>query len=92
MHTLKVVASGLLLLALCLVVGRWLGTTPAAGIATAVKVFVLLWFVAAAVNLWVGVTRAGYTVAEEAPVFGIVFAVPVAVALLAWWIGARYSR
>jgi hypothetical protein len=57
-----------------------------------VKVFVLLRFVAAAVNLWVGVTRAGNTVAEEAPVFGIVFAVPVAVALLAWWIGARYAR
>jgi hypothetical protein len=35
------------------------------------------------------VTRAGYSFAEEAPVFGVVFAVPVAVALPVWWIGTR---
>jgi hypothetical protein len=92
MHTLKVIAGGILLLAVCLLAGRWLGATPAAGMATAVKVFVPLWFVAAAVNLWIGVTRAGYSFADEAPVFGIVFAVPVAVALLVWWIGTRYPR
>jgi hypothetical protein len=89
MHTLKVIVGGLLLLAVCLLAGRWLGATPAAGMATAVKVFVPLWFVAAAINLWVGVKHAGYSFAEEAPVFGIVFAVPVAFALLVWWIGRR---
>jgi len=41
--------------------------------------------VAAAVNMWIGVTRAGYSVAEEAPIFLIVFAVPAAVALLVAW-------
>jgi hypothetical protein len=31
------------------------------------------------------VTRAGYSVAEEAPIFLVVFAVPAAVALLVAW-------
>ena len=90
MHTLKVLAAGLVLLAVCLVVGRGLASGgPAAGMAMGVKIFVPLWFVGAAVNMWLGVTRAGYTVAEEAPVFALVFGLPVAAALLVWWIAAR---
>ena len=35
--------------------------------------------------MWIGVSRAGYSVADEAPVFLVVFGVPAAVAaLLAW--------
>jgi hypothetical protein len=78
-HTLKVVAGGLVLLALCIVVGR----------ATGARLFLPLWLVAAGVNLWFGVSRAGYSLAEEAPVFLIVFGVPAAAALLAIW---RLSR
>jgi hypothetical protein len=35
--------------------------------------------------MWIGVARAGYTVAEEAPIFALVFAVPAAVAVLVVW-------
>jgi hypothetical protein len=35
--------------------------------------------------MWIGVARAGYSVAEEAPIFAVVFAVPAVVALLAAW-------
>jgi hypothetical protein len=39
-HTIKVIAGGFVLLALCLLIGRWIGgPTPAAGLATAAKVF-----------------------------------------------------
>jgi len=86
MHTLKVIAGGLVLLALCLLIGRWIGgPTPATGVATAAKVFIALWFLAAGINMWVGVSRAGYSVAEEAPSFVVVFAVPAAVALVVLW-------
>ena len=48
-------------------------------------IFIVLWLLGAGINLWVGVSRAGYTLAEEAPVFLLVFGVPAAVAaLLAW--------
>ena len=86
MHTVKVIAGGLVLLVLCLLIGRWVGgPTQAVGLVKAVKVFVPLWFVAAGINMWVGVSKAGYSVAEEAPIFLVVFAVPTAVALLVLW-------
>lgn len=89
-HTLKVTAGGLVLLALCLLIGRWVdGPTPAVGLVNAVKVFVPLWLVAAGINMWVGVSKAGYSVAEEAPIFVVVFAVPTAVALVVLWRATR---
>ena len=91
-HTVKVIAGGFVLLALCLLIGRWIGGPPpaAAGLATAAKVFIPLWLIAAGINLWVGVAKAGYSVAEEAPIFLVVFAVPAAVALLLlWWLSRR---
>ena len=48
-----------------------------------------LWLVAAGINMWVGVSKAGYSVAEEAPIFLVVFAVPTAVALLVLWRATR---
>jgi hypothetical protein len=35
--------------------------------------------------MWVGVTRAGYTVAEEFPIFLVIFALPALAALLIRW-------
>jgi hypothetical protein len=83
MHTVIVIAAGFGLLGLCALVGRVLGGT--AGTATAALVFLPLWLVGAGINMYVGVKRAGYSVAEEAPVFLVVFAIPAAAALLAWW-------
>ena len=74
-HTIKVILGGLVLLALCVLVGR----------ANGAKLFIPLWLVGAGINMWIGVTRAGYSVAEEAPIFLLVFAVPAAVALLVLW-------
>jgi hypothetical protein len=86
MHTIKVIAGGLVLLGLCLLIGRWLGgPTPAVGLATGAKLFIPLWLIAAGINMWIGVSKAGYSVADEAPVFVVVFAVPAAVALLVLW-------
>jgi hypothetical protein len=74
-HTIKVIAGGLLLLALCALLGR----------ANGARLFIPLWLVGAGINMWIGVTRAGYSVAEETPIFLLVFAVPAAVALVVLW-------
>jgi hypothetical protein len=85
-HTVKVIAGGFALLALCLLIGRLVGgPAPAGGLANGAKVFIPLWLVAAGINMWLGVSKAGYTVAEEAPILLLVFAVPAAVALLLVW-------
>jgi hypothetical protein len=83
MHTVIVVIGGLGLLGLCVLVGRALA--GARGAATASLVFVPLWLAGAGVNMYIGVARAGYTVAEETPIFLVVFAIPAAAALFTWW-------
>lgn len=57
--------------------------TNAAGIFT--LIFMGAWLLIAAANMWVGVTRAGYSVAEEVPVFAIVAGLPLVVLLLVRW-------
>jgi hypothetical protein len=85
-HTLKVIAGGLGLLGLLVLAARFIyGGAPAAGMAAAARWFIPLWLVAAGINMYIGVARAGYSVAEEAPIFLLVFAVPAAVALLLAW-------
>ena len=81
MHSMMVVGLGLCLLSACLIVGRVIGKGRAA-LARAALIFVPLWFIGAAINLWIGVASAGYSVADEAPIFLLVFAVPTAIALL----------
>jgi hypothetical protein len=83
MHTVKVILGGFALLAVCLLAGRLIaGAHP--GLARAALIFLPLWLAATVVNLWIGVTRAGYTIADEVPIAAVVFAVPAAVALLVW--------
>jgi hypothetical protein len=83
MHTVIVVAIGLGLLGLSAVVGSALGSAP--GIAAAAMIFLPLWFIGAGLNLYLGVTKAGYSVADETPIFLAVFAIPAVAALLVWW-------
>ena len=84
MHTALVIGAGFLLLGICLGVGRLIGGPGPAPLATAARSFVPVWFVGALINLWVGVSQAGYTIAEELPVLAVVFGVPAAVALFLW--------
>lgn len=82
MRTALFIVGGIVLFCVCALGARFGGL--AAPTALAAKVFVPVWLVVGLVNLRGGV-RAGYTVAEELPIFFVIFAVPVAVALLAWW-------
>lgn len=83
MHTIIVLAIGFGLLGLCALAGYLAGGMPA--IATAALVFLPLWFIGAGINMYMGIKMAGYSVAEETPMFLLVFGVPAAAALVAWW-------
>ena len=84
MHMAMVMGAGVLLLVVFVMFG-WLWGASVAGMALAAKVFVPAWLLIASVNMWVGVTHAGYTVRQEMPILLIVFAVPAVVAALAMW-------
>jgi hypothetical protein len=62
-----------------------IGNFGGASVARASLWFIPVWLVCAAINMWIGVSRAGYSVAEEFPIFLLVFAVPAVVALAVRW-------
>jgi len=84
MHMAMVIGGGIGLLALFLLFGKlWGGTAP--DLALAAKLFVPVWLMVALVNMWIGVTKAGYSVREELPILAVVFIVPAALAGFAIW-------
>jgi hypothetical protein len=47
--------------------------------------FIGIWFMAAAVNMWIGVSQVGYSFKEELPIFLLIFLLPAAVAAVVKW-------
>ena len=78
LHTIKVLALGFVLLGAFLLIGRALGHGSRAAL-----YFLPVWLAGAAINLWFGVAKAGYSMRDEAPIFLLIFAIPSALALLA---------
>jgi hypothetical protein len=85
MRTGLIIAGGFVLLAFCIAASRWFAGSGTTSMGSAAKGFIPIWLVAAAINMWLGVARAGYTVAEEFPIFLLIFGLPATAALLLWW-------
>ena len=85
MRTLIFIVGGFVLLAACLGAAKLLAGGAAHATRTATLVFIALWFVVAAANMWMGVARAGYSVAEELPIFLLIFGLPAIVGVLLKW-------
>ncbi len=84
MRTVIIILGGFLLWAICIGIAR-LAANSQSSSATATMVFAVLWFATAACNMWIGVSRAGYTFWEELPIFLVIFLLPTAVALFVKW-------
>jgi hypothetical protein len=84
MRTVIIIGAGLIIGALFLFAGRALGRGPET-LALGAKLFIPLWFIAAAANMWIGVAKAGYSFMEELPIFCVIFGVPAVAAGLLWW-------
>ena len=85
MRTLLFLVAGLLLLAAFLLLAKLFSPNYPDATRLATIAYVALWFIIACVNTCVGVARAGYSVAEELPIFLLIFGVPAAVAILLKW-------
>ncbi|HLA72883.1 MAG TPA: hypothetical protein VK624_15360 [Steroidobacteraceae bacterium] len=80
MRTAIILGTGFVLLGACLAAGWFSGGAPRMKMAA--LVFIGLWFIATAANMYVGIARAGYSFMEELPIFLLLFAVPAIVALV----------
>ena len=85
MRTAIIILGGFALWAACLGIAKLLASSRTSSMTTATTVFVALWFVAAASNMWIGVSQAGYSFQEELPIFLLIFLLPAAVAVFVKW-------
>ncbi len=85
MRTLTALVAGLLIFAGLFLFGRLFVQHYPDAATWATWSFVAAWLAATLFNLWVGVSLAGYSVREELPILLLLFAAPVAVALLVRW-------
>jgi hypothetical protein len=85
MRTVLIIVGGLSLLGIFVFLGRLLGGGTPQSMVTAAKLFLPVWLAAALVNMWIGVSRAGYSVAEELPIFLAIFLIPGIAAAFIWW-------
>lgn len=88
MHMLMVIAGGTVLLGVFLLFGHLWGDAPASFV-TAATLFIPVWLALSVTNMWVGASKAGYTVAEEMPVLLADFGTPPVLAVITIWLFTR---
>jgi hypothetical protein len=85
MRTVIIILAGLALWAVFLAIAKVMAGSGTSSMNKATIAFVVIWFAAAAANMWVGISRAGYSFREELPIFLLIFLLPAAVAVLVKW-------
>ncbi|HZM11232.1 MAG TPA: hypothetical protein VFC15_13585 [Candidatus Limnocylindrales bacterium] len=85
MRTLIIIVAGFVVWAICLGSAKLLANASSRSVTVATAVFAVFWFLAAAANMWIGVSRAGYAFRKELPIFLLIFLVPVATAVMVKW-------
>ena len=85
MRTMIIILGGFVLWAACFGIAKLLANTSTLSTTIATAAFVAIWFVAAASNMWVGVSQAGYSFREELPIFLLIFLLPSVVAVFVKW-------
>lgn len=85
MRTGLFLLAGLLLVGATSVLARLFAHNFPSASAVATVAFLLLWLAITGFNMWVGVAKAGYSVAEELPILLLLFGVPAAVAVVLKW-------
>jgi len=85
MRTILFLVAGCLLMGGFLLVGKLFSGQFADAPRVATWAFIVVWLAVAAANMWAGVARAGYSVADESPIFILVFAVPTVLAVFLKW-------
>lgn len=86
MHTVHVIAGGLLLLGIFLAFARAFDGVRHAVRGRFILAFIPVWLACALFNLWIAVARAGYPLSDELAAFLAGFGVPAA---LAYWLHRR---
>lgn len=85
MRTILFLVSGLLLMASLLIAGRMFSEHFPSAPNWALALGLGLWLAVTGANMWIGASKAGYSVGEELPILALLFLVPAAAAVLVRW-------
>src|SRR5688572_3297701 len=85
MRTILFLVAGLFLMASLLIVAKMFSEHFPSAPNWAVALGLSLWLMITATNMWIGVSKAGYSVADELPILLLLFAVPAAAVVLVRW-------
>ena len=85
MRTAVFVIAGFALLALLLIITRAFKPSLARASEIAVPGFIVLWALAAGINMWMGLSQPNNSFMAELPIFLIIFLLPVTAALFVKW-------
>lgn len=82
MRTTLFLVSGLLLITSLLIPARMFSEHFPSAPDWALALGFGLWLAVTGINMWIGVSKAGYSVSGELPIFALLFLVPVVAAVL----------
>ena len=85
MRTALLLTSGLLLMASILILAKLFSEHFPSAPNWALALGLGLWLAATGANMWIGVSKAGYSVADEFPILLLLFAVPAVEGVLIRW-------
>jgi len=85
MRTALFLTSGLLLMASLLIAAKLFSEHFPSAPNWALALGLSLWLATTGANMWIGVSKAGYSVADELPILLLLFAVPAVAAVLIRW-------
>jgi hypothetical protein len=69
MRTFLLVVIGVVTLGGSLAIVRWFGAGWCTAFVDVGRIYIPMWLCVSALNLWIGVKQAGYSLAEEFPIF-----------------------
>jgi hypothetical protein len=85
MRTVLILSAGFLLLAALTIFSKLFTEHYPNAMAWTIYAFLALWLTATGFNLWVGVSKAGYSFGEELPIMALLFLLPAATAIVLKW-------
>lgn len=85
MRTTIILAAGLLLFAAIAMFSKLFSNYYPGATTWGLYIFLTLWLIATGFNMWVGVSKAGYSFSEELPIMLLLYSVPAVVAIIFKW-------
>ena len=85
MRTALILTVGFLFLAGTATFGKLFTEYYPAATTWAIYTFLAVWLLATGFNMWIGVSKAGYSIGDELPIMLLLFAVPAVAAIVLKW-------